>query len=113
MRLPRVAAATPVSISGHLRANETAKQLIVNLYLLFIAPILGAVFIGTLVNPAVGLYYLVLDSWVAGKITDLGEILPLFSVNKILVVFSTVALMLHMALGACNVNLRLLFSRTK
>jgi len=101
-----------VSISGHLRANETAKQLIVNLYLLFIAPILGAVFIGTLVNPAVGLYYLVLDSWVAGKITDLGEILPLFSVNKILVVFSTVALMLHMALGACNVNLRLLFSRT-
>lgn len=81
-------------------------------FLLFIAPILVVVLIGILVNPVVALYYLVLDSWVVGKITDLGEILPFFSVNQIFVMFSMVSLMLHMALGACSIDLRLLFSRT-
>jgi O-antigen ligase len=95
-----------------LKTNEAARHLAVNLYLLFIAPILAAVFIGILINPGVALYYFVLDSWLVGKITDLGEILPFFSVNKILLMFSAVSLLLHMALGACKVDLQLLFSRT-
>lgn len=94
------------------RANEKAQQPTVSPFLFFIAPILVVVFIGILVNPVVALYYLVLDSWVVGKITDFGEILTFFSVNQIFVMLSIVSLMLHKALGACSVDLRLFFSRT-
>lgn len=83
-----------------------------SLYILFVAPILFFIIVGIAIYPTLALYYLVLDSWVIGKLTDWGEILPFMSVNRLMVIVTFVALLLHVAVKAHRIERKLLLSGT-
>ncbi|BAU48035.1 hypothetical protein SVA_1473 [Sulfurifustis variabilis] len=83
-----------------------------NLYLLFVLPLLAMVAIGTLFFPTLGMLYLAADTWMVGKITDVGEFLPFLSINKLMVLLTILAMLAHVATSRIRVHRAALFSRT-
>lgn len=83
-----------------------------NLTALILLPAIIAAILGALVYPAVATYFLVLDSWVIGRISDLGDILPGISTNRLMVLLTVALFLLHAVVGSYKIDLRLFRSMT-
>jgi O-antigen ligase len=83
-----------------------------SLYLFFVLPIIGAVALGTLLFPTLGMLYLAADNWVIGKITDLGDFLPFLSINKLMVLLIFLATLMQVATQRMSTDRRIFFSAT-
>lgn len=83
-----------------------------SLYLFFVLPIIGAVALGTLLFPTLGMLYLAADNWVIGKITDLGDFLPFLSINKLMVMLVLIATLGQVAAQRMRIDRGVFFSPT-
>lgn len=83
------------------------------IYYFFILPVLAFVVVGAFFNPAIGVYYLIIDSLIIGHLASIDAInLYGFSIAKIIVIISFSSLSLHTVLGTYKINHKIFITRT-
>lgn len=81
-------------------------------YNFILLPIVFSILIACFVNPIISLYLLSLDTWITGRITDAGTLFGFFTINKLVSIIASLALIINMSLKRHVINFKLITSNT-